>query len=224
VTKAVSIIIPCYKQAEYLPEAIESALSQTVPVEVIVVNDGSPDNTTEVSLKYPVKLIVQQNLGLGAARNSGIALSRCNYVVPLDADDRIDPKFVEKCLGRFADGVALVGTGMKTFGDCERTDMPPDNVTVDDLWPYNRIYCCSMFPKCLWQELGGYDEYISSIGAYEDWELWLRLLRKGRFALIPEYLFFYRKHGRSMVDEAIEKHDDLVTYIKSKHASLLFLK
>src|SRR5918994_3496665 len=71
----VSVVIPCYNQAHFLGEAIESVLAQSHPnFELIVVDDGSPDNTTEVAARYPeVRLIRQENQGLSAARNSGLA-------------------------------------------------------------------------------------------------------------------------------------------------------
>src|SRR5215204_1671374 len=89
----VSVVIPCYKQAHFLGEAIESVLAQSYPnFEIIVVDDGSPDNTSEVAASYPrVRLVRQENQGLSAARNSGLSRSEGEYVVFLDADDRLLP-------------------------------------------------------------------------------------------------------------------------------------
>ena len=89
----VSVIIPCYKQAGFLSDAIESVLAQTHPyVEIIVVDDGSPDNTSDVALSYPgVRCIRQENQGLSAARNTGIRESTGDFLVFLDADDRLTP-------------------------------------------------------------------------------------------------------------------------------------
>jgi glycosyltransferase involved in cell wall biosynthesis len=89
----VSIIIPCYNQAHFLGEAIESALAQTYPrFEIIVVDDGSTDNTNEVAASYPgVHCVQQRNQGLSAARNTGLHNSTGEYIVFLDADDRILP-------------------------------------------------------------------------------------------------------------------------------------
>src|ERR671910_2125032 len=87
----VSVVIPCYNQAHFLGEAIESVLSQTYPhFEVVVVDDGSPDNTQEVASRYPgVRYIRQENQGLAGARNAGIRRSNGSYLVFLDADDRL---------------------------------------------------------------------------------------------------------------------------------------
>ena len=88
----VSIIVPCFKQAMYLPETLDSVLLQTYSNwECIIVNDGSPDNTDEVVERYVnqdtrFKYVKQQNRGLSTARNIGIERSRGEYILPLDAD------------------------------------------------------------------------------------------------------------------------------------------
>src|SRR5215207_9860716 len=99
----VSVVIPCYNQAHFLGEAIESVLDQSYPnFEIIVVDDGSPDDTSEVAGRYPeVRLVRQENRGLAGARNAGLSYSEGEYVVFLDADDRLLPEALEaglKCL------------------------------------------------------------------------------------------------------------------------------
>ncbi len=93
----VSVVIPCYNQAHFLGEAIESVLAQSYPhLEIVVVDDGSPDNTEEVAARYPgVRYVRQENQGLAAARNTGLRHSRGDYLVFLDADDRLLPEAVE---------------------------------------------------------------------------------------------------------------------------------
>src|SRR5215208_7628052 len=93
----VSVVIPCYNQAHFLGEAIESVLAQSYPYfEIIVVDDGSPDDTSEVAARYPeVRLVRQENQGVSGARNSGFARSEGEYVVFLDADDRLLPEALE---------------------------------------------------------------------------------------------------------------------------------
>src|ERR671912_965329 len=96
-TGLVSVVIPCYNQAHFLGEAIESVLSQTYPhFEIVVVDDGSTDNTQEVAARYPgVRYIRQENQGLAGARNAGIRRSNGSYLVFLDADDRLLPEALE---------------------------------------------------------------------------------------------------------------------------------
>lgn len=217
--KTCSIVITCFNYGQYLAEAIESALAQTVKCEVIVVDDGSSDNSAEIAAKYPVTVIRQSNQGISAARNAGIALAKGEYILPLDADDRIDPTYVEKALAKMIPGIGIVNCGMREFGDSEREFMPTD-VSLSSMLQGNTVYCCSMFPKAVWEDVGGYDENMP-VGGYEDWELWIRILAAGyQVAPIQEYLFFYRKHGKSMIDGAIAKHAKLVTYIQDKHRDL----
>jgi glycosyltransferase involved in cell wall biosynthesis len=93
----VTVVIPCYKQAHFLGESIESVLSQTYRnFEIIVVDDGSPDNTSEVASRYDeVRLIRQENRGLAGARNRGLAEAKGEHLIFLDADDRLLPEALE---------------------------------------------------------------------------------------------------------------------------------
>src|SRR5713101_4173715 len=93
----VSVIIPSYNHAQFLGQAIESVLAQSYSnFELIVVDDGSTDNTTEVARRYsPVRYIYQENAGLSSARNSGLRQSRGEFLVFLDADDRLLPHALE---------------------------------------------------------------------------------------------------------------------------------
>lgn len=100
----VSIIIPCYNQAQYLPDAVESVVNQTYKDwECIIVNDGSPDNTSKAARKLMAKyhdrriiFLEKENGGLADARNFGIKNSHGKYILPLDADDKIHPEILQK--------------------------------------------------------------------------------------------------------------------------------
>ncbi len=101
----VSIIIPCYGQAQFLPWAIESALAQSYPaIETIVINDGSPDQTETVAQRYSGRILYhwQHNQGLSAARNTGIARASGKYVLCLDADDRLHNDAIAWLMGAAA--------------------------------------------------------------------------------------------------------------------------
>ena len=102
----VSVIIPCYKQAHFLKESVQSILDQTFQDwEIIIVNDGSPDNTHDVAQEiidlnpqYSIKLIDQENTGLAGARNSGINNASGKYIIPLDSDDQFADSYLEKAV------------------------------------------------------------------------------------------------------------------------------
>lgn len=209
----VTIIIPCYNQAHYLPDAINSALKQTVKCDIIVVDDGSPDDVYEATMGYPVAYLKQQNKGLSGARNSGIRLAKTEWILPLDADDMIAPDMVEKCLSIEAD---IVGVGQQTFGDYESKHLFNPEPTKEAFMQGNQINCCSLFRKSMWEELRGYDEDMRA--GYEDWDFWVRATQAGyKVKTIQECLFFYRKHGASMVTESTRRHKELHTYILNKH-------
>lgn len=211
----VSIVIPAYNQAQWLPEAIQSALDQTVECEVIVVNDGSPDNTSEVAKMFDVKLIEKENGGLSSARNAGIKEATGEWILTLDADDKIAPDFVEKCL-KYNDEYDIIGTGQQEFGDTDRKYLFKQNPTHADFLQNNQINCCSLFRKEIWETIGGYDEEMKL--GYEDWDFWMRATKAGyKVITVPEYLFFYRKHGVSMVTKAIENHNQIKQYMLSKY-------
>ena len=205
----VSIIIPCYNQAHYLRDAIESALEQTIPCEVIVVNDGSTDNTSEVAKEYPVKLIEKVNGGLSSARNAGIKEATGEWILPLDSDDIISSDFVEKTIGKDD----IVGVYQQEFGDSQTKWVNPNlNPKFEDFLKANQTNCCSLFKKEIWEKVGGYDENMRL--GYEDWYFWLKSTKAGyNVTIVPEFLFFYRKHGYSMVSKAKKHHDEIHKYM-----------
>lgn len=126
-TEQVSVIIPCYRQAQYLAESIDSALRQTYPaVQVVVVNDGSPDETSEVCRNYAGKIVYieQSNQGRSAARNAGVKASTGDWLQFLDADDLIHPNKIEWQLADMARHKARVGYCCTVNFDTSPFDKP----------------------------------------------------------------------------------------------------
>lgn len=202
----VSIIIPAYKQEEYVAEAVESALQQTVACEVIVVNDGSPDNTRNIIDKYPVKIIDQVNKGLASARNTGIMNATGKYILPLDADDILYEGCVEKMLEVFKNTNAdVVAPSMKCFGNDEETVIIMEEPKLEDFRIANRIPYASMIKKEALLECGGYSPKM--VFGYEDYALWFDLLTRGKKIVgIQEPLLLYRTKFRSMWKDAQKNH------------------
>lgn len=209
----VTIVIPCYNYGKYLAEAIESAMKQTIPCEIIVVNDGSTDETSEVAKRFPVKLIEKPNQGLAHTRNVGIEAAKGEWICCLDADDIITQDYIEKTIGK-AD---IIGTAQKDFGNSTTLWQPPfENPVYENFRQNNCIHCAAVFRKKVWENIGGYDEHMPCMG-YEDWDFWLRATKAGfTVTVVNEPLFLYRKHGHSMIDDVVKRHSEIYKYMMNK--------
>lgn len=211
-----TIAIPLFNQKEYFAEAIESALAQTVPVEIIVINDGSTDGSKFLAEDYAdrVKVIHQVNKGLPSARNTGIMNATGEYILPLDADDILLPTAVERMEKVFEDTDAdIVSPSFTCFGVENRDvilDMRPD---LELFKSGNRIGYCSMFRRADLLEMGGYSPKMT--WGYEDLALTIGLLKRGKkIYTIPEPLWMYRTKQNSMIHTAQEHHAELMAQIK----------
>lgn len=206
----ISIIVPCHNLGKYIYEAVESVFDQTMQqFEVIIVNDGSTDELTKLildSFEHPqIRVVHQENQGVGAARNHGIRLAKGRYICCLDADDRIRPTFLAQActiLDTQAD-VGFVTGHFKMFD--EATDaFRPDNCDLLSMLILNYAVEPSVFRKEGWEKVGGYYETFSSSGI-EDWDLWLSLLELGyRASIIPEIVWDYRVRANQMSSKMYE--------------------
>ena len=187
-----SVIIPCFNQGQYLSEAIESAVAQTeAPLEIIVVDDGSTDDTAKVASRYPIRLIRQKNAGVSAARNAGIAATTGQNIVCLDADDRLRPQFIARLAG--LDNV--VSCDLMTFGAKVFKWAPPmSNPRLEHFVRNNQAISGSIFDRDFWEKVGGYDETMRD--GLEDWDFWTRCVHAGATVhVVHEVLFDYRVYG-----------------------------
>ncbi|MGB7274697.1 MAG: glycosyltransferase, partial [Geitlerinemataceae cyanobacterium] len=226
----VSVIIPCYNQGEYLLEAIASVQScQESLYELIIVNDCSQVSATKKVLEYLRKrnyniIDTPQNVGLAEARNIGIRQAKGRYILPLDADNKIDPQYMTKAIEILDTHpeVGIVYGDMAVFGDKQEVREVPDfdlNLIVKG----NYIDACAVFRKQVWEDCGGYDSNIPDKLGYEDWDFWLTAAEKGwKFTHIPEVLFQYRFRLDSMVSRCNlpENRHRLIQYICAKHLDL----
>lgn len=221
----VSVVVPCFNHGEYLEESVDSVLAQTFQdFEIIVVNDGSTDpGTIEVlrSLSRPkTRVIHQPNRGLPAARNRGIGEARGRYVCCLDADDTLEPTYLEKAVWMLETkpDVGFVYTWVRRFGE-ETGTWYTDSFSLSNLLQYNHISVAAVFRRVAWERVGGFWEAMRP--GLEDWEFWIHLAAAGfPGERIPEPLLNHRKHGPSMLDEAVEEWEALVQRIQSRHAAL----
>ena len=221
----VSVVIPCYNYGEYLEEAIDSALEQTLQdSEVIVVDDGSTDPlTVEVLAKLDrprTQVIRQANTGLPGARNTGIETAKGRYICCLDADDTLEGTYLEKTVTLLESrpDIGFAYSWVRRFGAVEGV-WEPEDFNLKNLLHYNHVSVSAMFRRQAWEAVGGYWDDMQP--GYEDWEFWIRLGAEGYPGkLIPEPLLNHRRHERSMIDDAVEQHETLVRRIRKRHARL----
>lgn len=201
----ISVIVPCYNQAEYLSEALQSVIDQTFQNwECIIVNDGSPDNTREVAEKWceadsRIKYVEKENGGLSDARNAGIETAKGEWIFPLDSDDKIGKDYFLLVAEKIYENPALklIYSNASFFGiKEEKWELVQYNYTT--LLRFNIIYCSAFFRKEDWRKVGGYD--IKMRNGREDWEFWIRLLHSDpKNVLKLEYNgFYYRLKQDSM--------------------------
>jgi glycosyltransferase involved in cell wall biosynthesis len=192
-----SIVIPCYNDGDFLDEAVASALAQTLEdVEIIVVDDGSNDpETVRVLAALPsqqVRVLRQENAGVSAARNNGIAHANGEYILPLDADDKLRPSFAQHAVEALdqRSNLGLVGSATQFFGTATMVMRPTRPHPVDWLLA-NRLPATAVFRRADWEACDGYAEDLSW---GEDWHLWVKLVALGReVAVLPEIGLDYRR-------------------------------
>jgi len=217
----VSVIIPCYNHGKYLNEAVDSVLNQTMQdFEIIIVNDGSTDKFTNALLrnynKPKTKVIFQKNQKLPSARNNGIKIAEGKYILPLDADDKIDKTYLEKAINILNknENIDFVTPWVQTFG----TDNYIWKTHVQNLKEIlsDNYISTPVFKKSCWKRVGGYDDKM--IHGYEDWDLWISFIEKGfKGAVIKEPLYLYRRKEKSMISESAKKRSHILMYILKKH-------
>jgi len=179
-SELVSIIVPCYKQAHFLDETLQSVRDQTYSNwECIIVNDGSPDNTEEVAKRWTdknekFKYLFKENGGLCSARNAGIQLSKGEYILPLDSDDILHQDYLMKLVPELTNdnSLAIVSCYREFFRKDKSKILyrhRPKGDTYRDFMFENILMPSSLFKKKYWKEVGGYDESMKQ--GFEDWEL-----------------------------------------------------
>jgi len=202
----VSVVIPCYNQASFLREAIESVLAQTYRnFEIIVVDDGSIDDTAEVAAHYPeVRCVRQHNQGLAAARNSGILESSGPYLAFLDADDRLTPTALQSgvnCLHAHPECAFVSGHYRYINKDGSLlNEYRPEAVTKDRYLAllqgnYIGMHATVLYRRSALESTGGFDR---SLRACEDYDLYLRIARQFPVHRHHEMVAEYRWHDSNM--------------------------
>lgn len=224
--ETVSIIIPCFNDAKYIEQSVQSALDQTYSnTEVIVIDDGSNSETKEVLNKIAPrisKLITQENKGQSTARNVGIKAAKGTYILVLDSDDYFEPSFCEKAIDVFVkqkETKVVSCYANLLFEDGSSSIYKPSGGTINDFLYVNNALGTAMFKKEDWGSSGGYDEDMRN--GFEDWEFFIRLLKNGgNITILKEPLYTYRKRNDSTTHRANKVKFDILKYIYLKHKDL----
>ncbi len=229
----VSVVLPVFNGQAFLRPALESILNQTFRnFELIVIDDGSTDNSLEIMREYGsrderVVVVEQKNSGIVAALNNGIARSQGEYIARMDADDIALPTRLEEQASYLDSNplVAVLGTQMLIFKagvkKQRKSRYPCDPNDVAKAFKKGRNPICHpsvMMRKAVLEQIGG---YRSCFNAAQDYDLWLRVINKFSIANLPKVLLRYRSHDNSITQQKAEEQNyfrALATYFSEKRA------
>lgn len=216
----VSLIVPCFNSRAFVRETVASLVAQTLDsLEIIFVDDGSTDDTRAIVetiiAQHPdraMTLIAQANAGVAAARNRGIAAARGAYVLPVDADDLIDPTMAARCAAVLdaQPATSIVFTDREDFGELQGV-YSAGRFELARLKYFNQIAYCSMFRRTIWDEIGG---YRSNVDGFDDWDFWLAAAAHGfRGHHVAAPLLRHRRHRASYLGRIDDRYERLFAQI-----------
>jgi len=224
---SVSIIMPAYNAAKTISDSIQSVLNQTyTDWELIIINDGSSDSTSSIVGAYPdprIILLEQQNSGVAEARNNGIRHARGNMIAFLDSDDL----WIETKLEKFMlfiqqqNFCGLAYSKIRYFSDNPADSLPYNPwEPFHEINPYHNLLLIDYIPtltvmvnKIIFDEVGLFDKNFFGT---EDWDMWLRIVKKHPIALISEELSLYRNH-ESGISKKFDRQHQQQYNVMQKH-------
>ena len=201
----VTVIVPAYNYANFIGECLDSVLSQTFKSwECIVIDNGSTDNTQEIVKSYSnkdgrIKYHYTNQKGVSLARNLAVSLSHGTYLLPLDADDKIDPTYLEKAVNIMNQNpeISLVYCNAILFGSVNKKWILPD-FNFKAMLIENSIFCSALIKKNEFLAVNGYN--VNMVEGFEDWDFWIKYLANNKKVYkLNEALFYYRikQHSRN---------------------------
>lgn len=229
----ISVIMPAYNAEKYIAEAIESILGQTFDdFEFIIINDCSTDRTEEIVLSYDDPRIVyvknEENLGVAATLNKGLAIAKGEYIARMDADDISLPERFAKQVEYLDEhnDAAVLGCSIERFSsdrslDIRRFSADFDSMMVDMLFACGVAHPSVMMRAEVIRSLGGYDEAFNGL---EDYELWCRVLEKHKITTLPDILLRYRIHGSQVTQNPSARYLELLRALKTRQLRQLGLE
>lgn len=223
----VSIIVPIYNMERFLEETLNSIMATTYkPLEIILVNDGSTDSSLSIAQQFAeryetVRVIDQKNGGVSRARNHGIEEAKGEFILPVDADNIIEPTFVERAVDSFLTGgsdVMVVRPRIDFIGDkTGEWFFPP--FTLREMASHNILDNCAMFRKSDWQRVGGYCERLLT---REDWDFWMLMLEHGgRVVTLSTIELHYRVRSDSKHRQHSLHRSNVIPALNMRHPELM---
>ena len=205
----VSVLIPCYNHEQYVEQSLNSVFNQTYEnIELIVIDDGSRDNSVAVVKKmqgkYNFTLVTQKNMGVCKTLNKAVSLSKGKYIALLASDDYWDLSKIEKQVNR------LESNPNSEFCFTQAIEFDENGIKNDKIFPkrpltgkvLNQVFIrqhvpagSMMFSRTLYDTLGGFDENLKE----EDWDFVIRSAAHTEFSAVSEPLFYYRSHETNIM-------------------------
>lgn len=225
-SELVSIVIPCYNQDQYLENTVQAALASDYrPIEILIVNDGSKDNSLALAKKLSaqnelVRVIDQKNSGVASARNRGISEAKGKYILPLDGDDLISSNYISEAVHilKAKPEVKVVYCQAVKFDEGGQKPWNLKPFSRHQLAKDNMIFVAALFRKKSWEEVAGFSEDMKM--GREDWEFWIKMLKNGGDVVqLPFVGFFYRLTPGSKRKKTgtNQKKRERIAYLNAKH-------
>ena len=220
----VSIIVPLYNAAPYIGETLDSIVASTYrPIEIVVVDDGSKDESLSIVQAYAqthpeVKVFTQPNAGVSAARNHAIREAKGEWILPVDADDKISPDYIAKAVEAIRENTRVISCRAAFFGD-KTGEWKLPKYSPELLARKNMIPISSLFRKADWQRVGGFcEEEIYR----EDWSFWISIMELGgELVRLDEIGLYYRVLAKSRRHNAKAQKRAIVDAINRLHPAFL---
>ena len=221
--RTVSVIVPCYNMSATVIDTLRSVCASTYKdIEVVVADDGSTDNSAELVLQAasvdPRIHLVHSNAGnVAKARNYAIRHSSGFYILPVDADDRISPTFIQHAVEAIEkdENIKAVGARAEFFGDKTGEWITPD-FSLPLLARKNMIPISALYRRLDYDKTDGYNEHLP---IREDWDFWLSIFANGgEFVKLPEVGLYYRIHQQSKRVTDRDRKRELISELNRRHA------
>lgn len=216
----IEVVITSHNQGDSIREAADSVLQQSVPAVPLVIDDGSTDSHSLAVLAdleaCGVRVVRQQNAGVSAARNAGIAATTSQLVGVLDGDDAFEPTFLEQALGVLGDPDVVAASSWLALVGVVDSVVRPEGGTLVDFLPRNACPAAAVLRRDAFEAAGGYNDAMRR--GFEDWDLFLAMLSNGgRIEIVPAPLIRYRtvagssnlrsmNHRLELLGELIDRH------------------